>query len=327
MIIKNYQLNKKDLNKVNYFLFYGRNEGYKTEKIYELLKDISKENIFIYDEKLILDNQTNFFNQILNKSLFDEEKFIIIQKGSDKLLKIVEEVVAKHIEGISLIINSGQLDKKSKLRSFFEKDQNLICVAFYEDTYEILFNIASNFFKKNNISISSSNINLIINKCGKDRAILNNELNKIKIFSLNDKKINTENLLKLTNLIENHSINELIDCCLAKNKVKTINVLNDNNFDSNDTIVIIRTFLLKAKRILKLCEDYKITKNLNKTIINYKPPIFWKEKEIVQQQIIKWTPVKLKNLIYRLNNIELQIKKNMKNSVLVITDFILDQSS
>ena len=327
MIIKNYQLNNKDLNKVNYFLFYGRNEGYKTEKIYELLKDISKENIFIYDEKLILDNQTNFFNQILNKSLFDEEKFIIIQKGSDKLLKIVEEVVAKHIEGISLIINSGQLDKKSKLRSFFEKDQNLICVAFYEDTYEILFNIASNFFKKNNISISSSNINLIINKCGKDRAILNNELNKIKIFSLNDKKINTENLLKLTNLIENHSINELIDCCLAKNKVKTINVLNDNNFDSNDTIVIIRTFLLKAKRILKLCEDYKITKNLNKTIINYKPPIFWKEKEIVQQQIIKWTPVKLKNLIYRLNNIELQIKKNMKNSVLVITDFILDQSS
>ena len=309
MIIKNYQLNNKDLNKVNYFLFYGRNEGYKTEKIYELLKDISKENIFIYDEKLILDNQTNFFNQILNKSLFDEEKFIIIQKGSDKLLKIVEEVVAKHIEGISLIINSGQLDKKSKLRSFFEKDQNLICVAFYEDTYEILFNIASNFFKKNNISISSSNINLIINKCGKDRAILNNELNKIKIFSLNDKKINTENLLKLTNLIENHSINELIDCCLAKNKVKTINVLNDNNFDSNDTIVIIRTFLLKAKRILKLCEDYKITKNLNKTIINYKPPIFWKEKEIVQQQIIKWTPVKLKNLIYRLNNIELQIKK------------------
>ncbi len=327
MIIKNYQLNNKDLNKVNYFLFYGRNEGYKTEKIYELLKDISKENIFIYDEKLILDNQTNFFNQILNKSLFDEEKFIIIQKGSDKLLKIVEEVVAKHIEGISVIINSGQLDKKSKLRSFFEKDQNLICVAFYEDTYEILFNIASNFFKKNNISISSSNINLIINKCGKDRAILNNELNKIKIFSLNDKKINTENLLKLTNLIENHSINELIDCCLAKNKVKTINVLNDNNFDSNDTIVIIRTFLLKAKRILKLCEDYKITKNLNKTIINYKPPIFWKEKEIVQQQIIKWTPVKLKNLIYRLNNIELQIKKNMKNSVLVITDFILDQSS
>ena len=183
-------------------------------------------------------------------------------KGSDKLLKIVEEVVAKHIEGISLIINSGQLDKKSKLRSFFEKDQNLICVAFYEDTYEILFNIASNFFKKNNISISSSNINLIINKCGKDRAILNNELNKIKIFSLNDKKINTENLLKLTNLIENHSINELIDCCLAKNKVKTINVLNDNNFDSNDTIVIIRTFLLKAKRILKLCEDYN-NKNLN----------------------------------------------------------------
>ena len=119
----------------------------------------------------------------------------------------------------------------------------------------------------------------------------------------------------------------LIDNCLAKNTKKTINILNENNFSNDDTIMILRTLLNKSKKILYLSNEFKKNKNIDLTISSARPPIFWKDKEIVKQQIKKWTPEKIKNLIYKLNDIELNIKKNINNSVILITDFIIEQSS
>ena len=184
-----------------------------------------------------------------------------------------------------------------------------------------------NYIKGKNISISSENINLIVDRCNGDREVLLNELNKIEYFSKNGKKITRENIAKLTNLLENHSISELIDNCLVKNKKKTINLLNENNFSNEDCILITRTFLNKSKRILKLLVDFQNNKNIDLTISSAKPPIFWKDKEITKQQIYKWTPEKIKKLIYKLREIELLIKKNINNSINLITDFILDQAS
>ena len=132
--------------------------------------------------------------------------------------------------------------------------------------------------------------------------------------------------MKLINLSENHGISELIDNCLAKNQKKTLNILNENIFTSEDCILIIRTFLNKSKRILKLCNEFENSKNIETTISSAKPPIFWKDKEIVKQQIYKWKPEKIKKLIYELFEIELIVKKNLNNSVNLVTDFILDKS-
>ena len=126
---------------------------------------------------------------------------------------------------------------------------------------------------------------------------------------------------------ENHSISELIDNCLAKNKKKIIKILNENNFNSEDCILITRTFLNKSKKILKLLTEFKINKNIELTISSAKPPIFWKDKEITKQQIQKWTPENIKKLIYKLSVIELLIKRNLDSSVNIITDFVLDQAS
>ena len=166
-----------------------------------------------------------------------------------------------------------------------------------------------------------------MNKCNGDREALLNELIKIEHFSKSGKKITQENIIKLTNLIENHSISELIDNCLAKNNKKIINILNENNFNNEDCIIIIRTLLNKSKKILKLSSEFEGNQDIELTISSSKPPIFWKDKEITKQQIYKWTPKKIKRLIYKLNEIELQIKKNINNSLNLITDFILDQSS
>jgi len=325
MIIKSFEINKINFDQNKLVLFYGKNEGFKNETTNNLIKD--KDEITKYEEKEVLENINDFIESILSKSLFESEKIIIIKRVTDKILKIIDEIDSKNIEDIKIILNADNLEKKSKLRSLFEKDKKYICVPFYPDTDQTLSKLTYDFLKKKNILISPSNINLIVNKCNGDREILLNELNKIEYFSKNGKKITAENIAKLTNLIENHSISELIDNCLVKNKKKIVNILNENNFNNEDCILITRTFLNKAKKILKLSSEFQNNKNIDLTISSAKPPIFWKDKEITRQQIYKWTPENIKQLIYKLSEIELLIKKNINNSINLITDFILYQAS
>ena len=325
MIIKSFEATKIELDKNKFVLLYGKNNGFKTEVTNNLLKD--KIEIKKYEEKEILENTNIFLENIFSKSLFENEKIIIIKRVTDKILKIIEELKEKNIEDVKIILNADVLEKKSKLRSFFEKSKEHVCVAFYPDTNQVLSKLTYDFFNQKKISISPANINLIVNKCSGDRETLFNELDKIEYFSKSRKKITEENIIKLTNLIENHSISDLVDNCLAKNKKKIINILNENNFGNEDCIMITRSFLLKSKKILKLSSEFKSNKNIDLTISSAKPPIFWKDKEITKQQIYKWTPENIKKLIYRLNERELLVKKNINNSINLITDFILDQSS
>ena len=324
MIIKSYEINKINPDLNNFLLFYGKNEGHKNEITKIVIKNQS--NILHYDEKEILDNENNFIESILTKSLFEEKKIIIIKRSTDKILKIVENLHLKNIEDI-IIINADNLEKKSKLRSYFEKNKKLICVPFYPDNDQTLSKLAYNYLKDKKIVISQANINLIINKCNGDREVLLNELQKIEYFSKGGKKITSENIVQLTNLIENHSISELVDNCLAKNKKKIISILNENNFNNEDCVIISRSFLNKSKKLLLLSTEFEKNKNIELTISTAKPPIFWKDKEITKKQINQWKPENIKELIYKINEIELLVKKNINNSINLITDFILEQST
>ena len=325
MILKSFEINKinKKINQL--ILFYGKNEGLKNEAISILIKD--KSNIQNYEEKEILDNENNFIENILSKSLFEKEKFIVIKRTTDKILKVIETLHLKNLENTTIILNSDNLEKKSKLRSLYEKDKKLVCVPFYPDNDQTLSKLAYNFLSSKKISLSPSNINLIVSKCSGDRQTLINELQKIEYFGKNGKKINSENISKLINLTENHSISELIDNCLSQNKKKIISILNENNFSNEDCIMITRSFIIKAKKLLLLSNTFETNKNIDLTISSAKPPIFWKEKEITKQQIQKWKPKNIKKLIYALSETELQIKKNINNSINLITDFILFHSS
>ncbi|ETA70377.1 DNA polymerase III subunit delta [Candidatus Pelagibacter ubique] len=325
MIFKSFEINKinKKINQL--ILFYGKNEGLKNEALSILIKD--KNDVQNYEEKEVLDNENNFIENILTKSLFEKEKFIVIKRTTDKILKVIETLLLKNLENTTIILNSDNLEKRSKLRSFFEKDKKLVCIPFYPDNDQTLSKLAYNFLNNKKISLSPSNVNLIVNKCSGDREALINELQKIEYFGKNGKKINSENISKLINLNENHSISELIDNCLAQNKKKIISILNENNFSNEDCIMIIRSFIIKAKKLLVLSKTYETNKNIDLTISSAKPPIFWKEKEITKQQIQKWKPNSIKDLIYALSEAELQIKKNINNSINLITDFILLKSS
>ena len=324
MIYKTFQL-KKIPDKSIFYLLYGKNEGLKTECINQILER-NDGKVFNYEEKQIKDETESFYENIFSGSLFESNKVIIINRASDKIFEITQNLINRNLINIKIIINADILETRSKLRSLFEKNKDLVCIPTYPDNNETLSKLTTIFFKKENIPISQQNINIIVDKCNGDRNNLNNELNKIKNYILNKKEISAQEILKLINLTENFELSELIDNCLAKNNNKIIKILSENNYSPEDCIIILRTFLSKTKRMLKLAIELEKNKDINKTINSAKPPIFWKDKEIVKVQLNKWKTKKIRELIKNINNVELEIKKNYNNSILIVTNFILEKS-
>ncbi len=326
MIIKAFELAKINLDLNKFFLLYGENEGFK----YEIIKKIEKNftnNIFRYDEKEILENKENFLNGILSKSLFENEKLIIVSRVTDKIKTLTEEILEKNVEDITIIFIGNLLDKKSKLRNLFEKNKKMVCIPFYQDTHQTLNTIAINYFKNKKIPISQEIMNLIIERSRGSRQNLFNELNKIDIYSKSNNKINLEAIVKLTNLAENYHVSELTDICLSKNTKKTAKILNENILSIEDVMLIMRTLLSKTKRLLKIQEEIRKNKTVEIAIKDFKPPIFWKDKDSIKYQITKWKIIDLKNLIIEINEVELLVKKNSLNSINILSDFIINKSA
>ena len=322
MIIKSFEVEKIKSKKNNLILIYGTNQGYKNQVIKELFEKLFEGEILRFDENEILNNHEEFISNLMNKSLFDDDKLIIISRASDKILKFVNEIIERKIEKIKIIINSDNLEKKSKLRILFEKEKEFVCIPFYEDNNKSLSLIAQNFFRQKNIKVSQEIINLLIGRSRGDRGNLINELNKIENLSITKKNIDIEDVLKLTNLSENYSVFELVESYLAKNKKQVSKILNENNFANDECVLILRTILNRSKRLLKLKESQIQTGNIDLTISSFKPPIFWKEKDVVKKQIQSWSDDEVKKMIYKINDIEILVKKNSNNSLNFISDFV-----
>ena len=326
MIVKNYESKKIDIKLNKFFLLNGDNDGAKDDFIKSILKE-KYINSEIYFENEILNNLENFYSSISTKSFFDDEKIIIIKKSTNKILNLVEEIREKNFKDLILILNADLLDKKSKLRNFFEKEKETICVAFYADTHQTLNIIANNFLRDIKLSLSQQSINLIIEKSNGSRQHLQNELEKINSLSLTNKKIEINQIMKITNLGNQNTISELIDLCLIKNKVKMIKMLNENNFTGDDSILILRSLLNKTKRLFNLSKNYQVNRNIDSLVLSYKPTIFWKEKDLVKQQIKIWSLINIKKLISQISTIEQLVKQTPLQSKNILSDFLLKISA
>ena len=324
MIKKNFELGKLNVKNFNLFLMYGKNEGLKKEIIDKHFTENFLGQINKYDEREFINNAETIISEILNKSLFDNEKLIIISRVTEKILNFIKELNQKEIADVKIILNSNQLDKKSKLRNYFEKDRKLIIIPFYEDDYKNSLIFANNFLIENKIKLSKESLSLIISRANGDRANLKNELDKILMYSYTNNKIEIEIVRKLTNISENYDVNILADNFLSKNKTIVTKILNENNYSNEDCILILRTILSKSKRLMGILEKYKNNKNIEEIISSTKPPIFWKDKENVKKQIASWNLDDLKNKIYKINEIELFVKNNSTNSLNIISDFIVN---
>ena len=326
MILKSFELSKLKLENYNFYLFYGDNEGLKEETIKNFFEKNYHNKIYRYEEREILDNINNFYNSVLTKSFFDSNKLIVINRVSDKIRVVIERLIEKKPEDVRFILNSKNLERKSTLRKFFEKGKSIICIPFYEDNNQTLNAIVSQFFRDKKIPISQQLINVLIDRSRGDRKNLNNELQKIENFSLNKKNIRLQDIIELTNLADNYSASELVNYSLAKNTRKTLTILSENNYSDEDNIIVIRTLLTKLKRLLKIHELVDEKNNIDQAISSFKPPIFWKDKPLVTQQVRSWKKWELKNLIYKSNEIELSIKKNSTIAKNILSDFIINNS-
>lgn len=324
MLIKTFELNKLKKSSFNLFLLYGKNEGLQNEIIRDHFTSKFEGEIIKYEENEFISNVQIILSEMMNRSLFEEKKIIIISRASDKILRTIEEIKEKKPQDIVLILKAQSLDKKSKLRILFEKDKFLITIPFYEDDERTLSSITNNFLNKNKINLSRETVNLLTSRSNGKRENLYNELDKILNFSFSRKKILYEDVQKLSNLGENYELNKLANYYLAKNTKFVAKILNENNYSDEDCILILRTILNKSKRLLRVLEK-KIERNsLNHAISDMKPPIFWKEKEIVKKQASLWNLSDLKKKIYEINDIENVVKTNSKNSINLVSDFIVN---
>ena len=325
MIIKSFEIDKIKKTQAQFFLLYGDNQGFKNE-IISLLKLKKKINADVYYEAEILRDISNFTNTILSKSFFDSEKFIIIKKSTDKIISCIEFLLEKKIDGTTLILEADILEKKSKLRTLFEKNADLICIPFYPDNYQTLNSIALKYFREKKISVSNETINLIIDRANGQRQFLKTELNKIENYTMDKNKLSFEEIKKITNLGSNQDISELIDTCLNKNQNKLNNIINENILTTEDVILIIRVFLSKTKRLLRIKDNAKLEKNIDKVISSYKPPIFWKDKDIIKNQLKFWSRDEILNLINEINELEIKVKKNISQPIIILVDFLLSKA-
>ena len=321
MIIKSFEVDKIKSKNYKSILLYGVNQGLKEELIKtSILNDFSGE-ILKYDEAEVLEKSEIILESLLNGSLFDEQKLILISRCSNKIYSFVDKFLEKDISQVLVVLNSENLDKKSKLRTLYEKSKDLICVPFYEDNQQSLSIFANKYLQNRNIKLSREILNLIIERSQGDRGNLQNELQKIENLSLSKKNISNEDIINITNLAENYTVFELVDNYLAKNQKKVSKIINENNFVNDDSIIILRTLLSRSKRLLKLKNMQNVNKSIDDTIAVFRPPIFWKEKDIVKQQMNNWSEDEVKEKIFEISSLEILIKRST-SSINLVSDLI-----
>jgi len=327
MIIKSYEVqkNKSNLSKYNFFLLYGENLGLKKD-IRKFIKtgieqgSNNAEILFLYEDE-ILDDEENYYNLIYTGSLFSNKKIITIYEATDKIIKKISDIYDKYPENVFLIIFSGILEKRSKLRNFFEANKKAICIPCYLDSEKDLEVIAQLELKKNNIMLSQEAINLLIEKSNSDRNNLRNEIGKIHSYSLNKKKLELTDIISLINFSGDYKSDIFINECLCGNITQYKKIISELYVNTVNQILLLRILSNKIQRLIKIKAKENKSNSVDNLINAIKPTVFWKEKPLLKKQLSIWSLNNLKKIIDEINNIELLCKKNPQISKVIFFNF------
>ena len=306
MILKSYIVENKinDLDKYNMILFYGENLGLINDFKSKLKKKGSDILNFYQDE--LLKNENVLINEIMNISLFNTEKIIFINLVTDKLFNQISTIIGQKNCKIYLI--SGILEKKSKLRNLFEKNESIVVIPCYADNEislkKYIFKELSNF-KGYDSQIGQ----LIIEKSNYNRVLISNEVEKIKSL-FTDNKIDLDQLKRLLNDYETDGINELRDCALKGDKKRLNRLVSKAFFNDEEIIICLRSIQVQLNKIIEIHDINKNYKNLNKAIEEFKPKIFWKEKPEIMSQLTIWNKDMSISMVRKINNSEKIVKNN-----------------
>ena len=330
MIIKSYEIkkNKSNILKSNLFLLYVENLGLKKDIKNFIINELKQKNnnleILSFYENEIINNKDDFFNLVYSGSLFSKKKKITINETTDKIIDIIKYVHEKISEDIYLIFISNILDKKSKIRTLFEKEKDLTCIPCYLDNEKDLTTIAQLELKKNNIALSRESINLLIEKSNADRNNLRNEIEKIVAYSYNKEKIEVDNIKTLINFSGDYKSDIFVNECLCGNITQYKKIISEFYVNTINQILLLRILSNKTHRLLKIKKESDKSYNLDAQLNACKPPIFWKEKPIVKKQLALWKLKDLKEIIVDINKTEILCKKNPHVSASIFLNFFME---
>ena len=309
MIFKSYILeqNIQPANNHKIFLFYGENQGLKKEFKKNLrIQNKSQEILNLFQDEIIK-NKNILINEINNKSLFNEKKIIFINQVNDKILDIVDEIIG-NIQDEKIFLFSDILEKKSKLRNYFEKSKSCGITACYQDNEITIRKI---IMKRLNgyQGLTSQVTNLIIENTGLDRNKVNNEIDKI-ISCFKDKKIDLKKIDLLIDMRTNDDFNLLKDEALNGNRINTNRLLADTVFEVENNIYYLSSINQRINKLNEIESMKQENSNIESVISNLKPAVFWKDKPILIEQSKKWNKEKLQTALKKTYNTEIEIKSN-----------------
>ena len=315
MLLKSQEisLKKKEFFKEKVILLYGENQ--------DLISDLNQQILskFIEEEKIsksffeedIIKNPDNIISYYLNGSLFDDNKNIsIIKNCSDKILEIVNKI-KNNIKDNTIILNSEILLKNSKLRQFGEYDKLAICIPCYQETKFDIKKFLTQELQINNIQLSESQSETIINSSSLKRSKIKEVIEKLNLYK-NSGKITDQIIEEICTDADLKKNDEIINILLSKNE-KNINefISNMSNYEKNfiEIIIILRSFIIKILDIQKNNKNLSIDERIER----YKPPIFWKDKDRIKNILKIWSTNNLEKFLSNLNTIETEFKRNDLN--------------
>ena len=321
MIYKSYLVEQNiKVLKNNLVLFYGENTGLINDFKDKIIKSFLKCTIIKYNQEDILKNQNLLLNELQNISLFNQQKIFFIRDINDKAFNLIEEIIPDIGEN-KIFLFSDILERKSKLRTFFEKDKKTDIVPCYEDNDLTIKKIISNELK-NITGISSQIMNLLKDVCGNDRSKLKNEIEKIKTL-FNEKQISFEELNKLLNLEENDDFKLLKNTAISGKKNETNKFLSKTFFENDKLAYYIATInqtFLRLKEVNKSNNE-----NIEKRIDQLKPQVFWKDKNVFVEQAKLWNTKKINYILNLTYNLEIIAKSNAQiDKKIVLKKLLID---
>lgn len=324
MIVKSYIIEKNESTLDDYksVLIYGENQGLR-EDLKNIIKkkNTDSEIINLFQDEII-NNKNILFDETNNVSLFSTKKIIFVHEATDKIFNQIEEILAKPINDLKIIVLANTLEKKTKLRNIYEKDKKFAVVPCYLDN-EMTLSFYINKQLKNIKGVNQEIINLLINNSNSDRKAISNEIKKIVSYG-SKKEINYETVQKLINIKSDTAFSKIRDASLTGDKKKVNQLLSEVEFRNEDIFMYLYSL---NTRVLKLYEIHNINKDVRDielSIETLKMKIFWKDKPIFINQLKKWDIEKLQKILLKIGNIEQSLKtdSNIRNDI-VLKDLLI----
>ena len=322
MIIKSFSINYEKLfetYRVN--LLYGENFHLKDEIVEKLIKIYKKSNYkttFLEQDDLLknIEILDNYINQ---DNLFGDKEILIIKDATDKLLDYL------NIDNFDkqIIIISGNLPKNNKLRNFAEKSKIVSCIACYDDDDKTLKNLLRQGINLLGLKINNETIDQLFNLNKLNRNDVNSALEKLKLIA-KEKQLDKEMLSSLFNTTSSYDAFQISNALLAGNKQELNKIFSSFYHFAFNFNEIVGPLKYKINKLISIYEYDLNEKIISKLIEKYKPPVFWKEKSIIQTQMTRWNKNELIVLLEKINQIETMCKINYEISETIFNKFLLD---